>query len=255
MVPSSALLTTQFIGSLVLGLIVGSFLSMLIPRLHEEKSGIVSGRSECPNCGHTLSALELIPLLSYIFLRGRCLSCKKPISSWYPLTELGTALLFGALFFHQLDWGNFLLLSPSFAILSFIFFYDLRYKEIHDAVMLPGIVWAFLISWNLGTLGTGLIGASIGLVFFGLQYFLSKGRWIGSGDLRIGAFMGLLLGWELTLVGLFLSYLVGSLCAIILLTTGNASGKTALPLGPFLVLGTLLSFFWGEHLLQFYLSL
>lgn len=249
------MITLQFIASIVLGLIVGSFLSMLIPRLHEEKPGIVNGRSECPHCGHRLGVLDLVPLLSYLFLRGRCHYCKKAISAWYPLTELSTALLFGSLFLREGDWGHFLWLAPLFAVLVFIFFYDLRYKEIHDAVMAPGIVWALLASYTIGDLKMSLIGAAIGITFFGLQYLISKGRWIGSGDLRIGAFMGILLGWPGTLVGLFLSYILGSVIGVALLALKKAGPGTAVPLGPFLVLGTLLSFFWGDPLLAFYLSL
>jgi len=245
----------QTFASVILGLIVGSFLSMLIPRLHDGKKGIVVGRSECPHCHHTLGALDLIPLLSYCFLRGHCRHCKAPISAWYPLTELATALLFGALFLHEGNWLNFLWLAPLFAVLLFIFFYDLRYKEIHDGVMLPGIVWALLASWQIGDLKMSLIGAAIAVIFFGTQYLLSKGKWIGSGDIRIGAFIGIILGWQGTLIGLFLSYILGSVIGIAMLATGKATAKTAVPLGPFLVLGTLLTFFWGDPLLQFYLSL
>jgi prepilin signal peptidase PulO-like enzyme (type II secretory pathway) len=247
--------TLQFIGSMILGLIVGSFLSMLIPRLHEDKKGIVAGRSECPHCHHTLGVLDLIPLLSYLALRGRCRYCKKPITAWYPLTELATALLFGSLFLSTADWANFLWLAPLFAVLVFIFFYDLRYKEIHDAVMAPGIVYALFLAWQMGHLQDSLLGAAIPVIFFGLQYLLSRGRWIGSGDLRIGAFMGAMLGWEATLLALLLSYVLGSVIGIVLLVTKKADGQTAVPLGPFLVLGTLLSFFWGDQLLAFYLSL
>lgn len=245
----------QTLISVMLGLIVGSFLSMLIPRLHDGKKGIVAGRSECPTCGHTLGALDLFPLFSYLFLRGHCRHCKATISAWYPLTELATGLLFGALFLREGDWIHFLWLAPIFTVLIFIFFYDLRYKEIHDGVMLPGILWALVVSWQIGDLKMSLIGAAIAMIFFGTQYLLSRGKWIGSGDIRIGAFIGIILGWKGTLIGLFLSYILGSLIGITMLTTGKATAKTAVPLGPFLVLGTLLTFFWGDPLLQFYLRM
>jgi prepilin signal peptidase PulO-like enzyme (type II secretory pathway) len=247
--------TVELIASIALGLIVGSFLSMLIPRLHEDKKGIVAGRSECPHCRHTLGIFDLIPVLSYLFLRGRCRYCKKSIAAWYPFTELATALLFGALFLHLQNWVTFLSLAPLFAILVFIFFYDLRYKEIHDAVMAPGIVYAFITTLTLGDWKNSLVGACIGVVFFGIQYLLSRGRWVGSGDLRIGAFIGIILGWEGILLSLFLSYVFGSIIGIVLLLTKKATQQTAVPLGPFLVLGTLLSFFWGDRILDFYFSL
>lgn len=232
----------------VLGLIVGSFLNMLIPRLHENTGGILNGRSQCQKCKIRLGALELIPVLSYLGLRGRCRKCKKAISFWYPLIELVTALSFIALTLYTTDLITWIFQLLLFSVLLFILFYDLRYKEIHDAVMLPGIAVAFIYSVLSGFPTSALIGGAIGFSFFALQYFASKGRWIGSGDLRIGAFMGLMLGWPSTLVALMTSYIIGSFTGILLLLSGKADRKTALPLGPFLVLGTLIAFFWGTEL-------
>jgi len=239
----------------VLGLIFGSFLSMLIPRLHDEEKGILLGRSHCPQCKKELRARDLIPLFSYLALRGHCSACKEKISFWYPITELVTGLLFALLYFQVQNTTLFLWLAPHFVILVFIFFYDLRYKEIHDAVMVPGVVFALLASFVIGNPLSSLEGAIVATGFFGLQYLLSSGRWIGSGDLRIGAFIGLLLGWPMTLVALLLSYLAGSVISLILLATKNATPKTAVPLGPFIVLGTLLAFFFGDQILSTYLQL
>ena len=102
---------------------------------------------------------------------------------------------------------------------------------------------------------SSLLGAAVAVSFFGLQYLLSRGRWIGSGDLRIGAFMGLLLAWPMTLTALLASYIIGSLVSLLLLASKNATPKTAVPLGPFLVLGTMLTFFFGDFLVDFYLKL
>jgi prepilin signal peptidase PulO-like enzyme (type II secretory pathway) len=240
--------------ALLLGLIAGSFLSMLISRLHTGEKGIFFGRSMCPKCKHVLSPAELIPLFSYLFLRGKCSSCKKKISLWYPATEAGTALLFLLLALSSDNLYQFLLLAPTFLVLSFTFFYDLRYKEIHDAVLLPGILWAFLAALITGTTIPAIIGALIAAGFFALQYFLSGGRWIGSGDIRIGALMGLLLGWEKTLLALFLSYLIGSIISLYLLATRKASASTQVPLGPFLVAGTVIAFCLGDKLINLYFS-
>lgn len=237
------------------GLLVGSFLSMLIPRLHFEEKGIVSGRSHCANCKKTLRARDLIPLFSYLWLRGKCQACKKTISFWYPVTELVSALLFAALYLQVQNWELFMWLAPHFFVLLFIFFYDLRYQEIHDAVMLPAIVFAFIATFWIGDVRSGLIGAAVGVVFFGLQYLVSRGKWIGSGDLRIGAFMGFMLAWPMTLLAIMVSYVIGSIVSLYLLATKAATAKTAIPLGPFLVAGTVLAFFFGDPILELYLSI
>lgn len=242
-----------FAMSMVLGLIVGSFLSMLIPRLHNDEKGIVFGRSHCSRCKHVLTAKELIPLVSYLVQGGKCKKCKKSIGAVYPLTELATALTFGALFAYTMYWPEFLIYAILFSILIFIFVYDLRYKEIHDAVMLPGIFLAFAASFLVGDPISSLIGAAIGVGFFGIQWLISRGQWVGSGDMRIGAFMGFMLGWEKMILALVFAYILGSIIGVALLASKKADRKTALPLGPFLVAGTVVAFFWGQNLIEWYL--
>lgn len=240
--------------ALFLGLIFGSFLSMLIPRLHAEQKGILWGRSECPNCKNRLRAHELIPLFSYLIQAGRCRHCKKPISFWYPATELLlTTLSLGASFLSS-SLDQYLLLFPLIFVLTFVFIYDLRYKEIHEVVLVPGILYA--IVWGILTYGwqNTFLAMVIGFSFFGLQYLISKGRWIGSGDIEIGLFMGALLGWPTILPGIFISYLIGSLVGIVLLVSKKANAQSAIPLGPFLMIGTVLSFVWGEQFLSLYLN-
>jgi prepilin signal peptidase PulO-like enzyme (type II secretory pathway) len=239
----------------VFGTIWGSFLSVLTPRLHDDEKGILTGRSHCPNCKRTLRPLDLIPLLSYLLLRGRCRACKERISFWYPVTELVSGLFFATLYMQFQDFSLFLWFTPHFIVLLFIFFYDLRYKEIHDYVLIPGIIYAGLANFFIGDLTSGLIGAAVGFSFFGLQYLLSRGRWIGSGDLRIGLFMGFMLGWPMTFLAILVSYVIGSVISLYLLATKAATPKTAVPLGPFLVLGTVLAFFAGDRILELYLSL
>lgn len=239
----------------VSGLLVGSFLSMLMPRLHFGEKGIFTGRSHCAHCKTVLRARDLIPLISYLSLRGKCHACKKRISFWYPVTELVSALSFAALYFQVQNWELFFFLAPIFFVLLFIFFYDLRFQEIHDGIMLPAIVYAFFMNIWIGDVQSALVGGAVGFSFFGLQYLLSRGKWIGSGDLRIGVFMGFFLGWPMTLLAILVSYIVGSVVSIYLLATKAATGKTAIPLGPFLVVGTVLAFFFGDKLLELYLSI
>lgn len=239
----------------LLGLIMGSFLSMLIPRLHNDEPGIVRGRSHCFHCKKPLGFSELIPLLSYAMQAGKCKHCGKAIPLWYPLMELSSMILFAALFVHSPTPVAWATNAFFFSVLIFIFFYDLRYKEIHDLVMLPAIMVAIILSIFLGDPLSSFLGAGIGFGFFALQYFASQGRWIGAGDMRIGAFIGLMLGWKFTLLALLISYVLGSLISVLLLATGKVNRKSSLPLGPFLVLGSTLVFFFGNSLLNFYLNL
>lgn len=240
--------------SIAFGLIFGSFLSMLTPRLHNGEKGIVKGRSHCVECKHILNACDLIPLLSYCFQRGRCRYCKKTISAWYPASELTVLVLSVGLSFVIPNFQSWLLAFPLLFVLAFIFIYDLRYQEIHEVVLLPGILYAAI--WSIFTYGwrSTLLAMAIGGAFFGIQYVVSKGRWLGSGDIEIGLFIGALLGWPTILIGIFSSYLLGSLVGIGLLITKKAQQNSAVPLGPFLVIGSVLSFVWGEKLLSLYLN-
>lgn len=238
----------------IAGLILGSFLSVLIHRIHTGQCGILFGKSACPHCNKKLGPSELIPLLSYVFQGGRCRKCKKPVSWHYPVLELSTALLFVAL--AALGFTPLWLYLLYGLVLVFIFFYDLLYKELPDEIMLPAIAVAFFASFLPGTVPflSGLLGAGALILFFLLQIFISKGKWLGGGDLRIGAFMGLILGFKLMLVAVFASYLVGALVSIGLLLSGKATRKSMIAFGPFLVLGTLIALFYGNFLIEWYLN-
>lgn len=242
-----------FFVAAIFGLMIGSFLNMLIPRLHKGQGGIFFGRSHCTSCGKQLRISELVPLVSYFWLKGKCFHCKKHISLWYPATEFVSALVFASLTLYASSFTMWVWYAFLFTVLLFILFYDLRYKEIHDGVMIPSILIAFIGTCFLGDPIDSLIGGVIGFSFFYLQYLVSRGKWIGAGDMRIGIFMGLMLGWNLTLIALVLSYIFGSLISIFLLLSKKASRKTAIPLGPFLVVGTAVAFFYGQRILEWYL--
>ncbi|MBI4127086.1 prepilin peptidase [Candidatus Peregrinibacteria bacterium] len=243
------------LGAIMAGLIAGSFFGMLIPRLHNNEKGIVAGRSHCPQCKHILKARNLIPVLSFAFQKGRCSFCRKKISIIYPLIELTTALAFGALYLQVPQLDLWLIWAIMFGFLILIFYYDLRYQEIHDAFMLPAILFALLAAIYLGRSADALVGSAIGGAFFALQWLVSKGRWVGSGDIRIGAFMGLMLGFQYTVAALFLSYVLGTIASIFLLATKKATKKSMIPLGPFLALASALTFFYGDRLIDWYLNL
>lgn len=242
-------------GLFILGLMMGSFLSVVIHRLHFGKSGIFLGNSTCPHCNKRLGPQDLIPLVSYLWNKGKCRQCKKPISWHYPVLELSTAVLFVAMAVLGLSPLPLYLFYG--LVLIFIFFYDLLYLEIPDEVMLPSIAVAIIGSFFIGTevFFSGFLGAAVIVGFFLLQILLSQGRWLGGGDLRIGAFMGFVLGLKLTLVALFMTYLIGSVISVALLMTGKVTRKSMIAFGPFLVLGTLVALFYGNTLLEAYLNM
>lgn len=239
----------------IAGLIMGSFLSMLIPRLHHGDHGIVLGRSKCMHCESTLRAWDLIPLFSYLLMGGKSRCCREKIILWYPAIELVTALSLGGLTLIFTDPAEWALHAFFFAVLIFIFFYDLRFQEIHDIVMIPAIILALIFNMWLGDMQSIAFGALFGFTFFALQYFLSKGRWVGAGDMRIGAFMGAMLGMELLPVALIGSYILGSMVSVYLIFVKKVGKRATIALGPFLSTGTVIAFFWGEQMINWYVNL
>lgn len=251
----------------ILGAAVGSFTSVVIYRLHSKKKGIFTGRSHCPNCETELQPLDMIPIASYLSLRGQCRYCSKAISYMYPLLELITGGLFsllflkfpffnGALQFSGPLFGIYALHAFYIFVLVFTFFFDLRYLRVADEILLPAILIGLI-----ATLATpltphfldALIGVLLSLAFFGIQYAASKGTWIGLGDLRIGAFMGAILGWKLTIVALFISYLVGSAVSIFVVAKKKKFVGVKIAFAPMLVTGTLITMFFGDAILKWYL--
>ncbi len=246
----------------ILGAIVGSFLNVVILRLHEEKS-FVTGRSHCPQCNHVLGSLELIPIFSFLFQKGKCRHCSKKISWQYPLVELVTAVLFILALtvnfpFGQTDWHDYLSLIRDLVFIGFlvvIFVYDLKWYLILDKVTIPAIITALIFNLILGFSWQSLLLALVvGFGFFGLQFALSKGKWIGGGDLRLGALMGLMLSWPGVILGLFLSYILGSIVGVGLLLKKKKSLDSKIPFGTFLAIGTIITLFWGDKIVNWYLS-
>lgn len=261
----------------IFGTVIGSFLSVVIFRLRHNLKGIFFSRSICPNCKKKLKWRYLIPVISWLFLRGKCGYCGKKISAHYFLLELTNGLLFLTAFL----FFNFLNQVPStvdpsiinftvnyqalylfifylilFTLFVAIFFYDLLYKEIPDRFSIPAIVIAFAgnIFFNLQSIENMLIGAAAIFLFFAVQYFGSKGRWLGGGDLRMGILMGILFGWELGLMALVISYLFGAIISLVLLLSKKATRKSTVPLGPFLITGSIITLLYGNEILQWYLG-
>lgn len=262
------ILTTLFLFILfILGAAVGSFTSVAIYRIHKGEKGILFGKSKCVNCENQLKPLDLVPILSYLALRGKCRHCSKDISYMYPLLEIITGTLF-ALFFLKFPFvnsalqfdstlvGMYLLYAFYTFVLVFTFFFDLHYLKVSDEILLPAILIG-LIATLAAPLTPNILNALFGLLiggaFFGLQYLVSKGTWVGLGDVRVGAFMGVILGWKLVLVALFLSYIFGSAISIFIYIRKNKLRGIKIPFAPILVTGTFVTIFYGETLLAWYL--
>ncbi len=238
---------------IVLGLVVGSFLNAVIYRLKVEVS-FLKGRSYCPFCKHNLRAVDLVPLLSFIALRGRCRYCTKKISWQYPLVELGTMVAFLLLYWHFGLTNDFFVYLVYSCILMVVFVYDLRYYLILDRVSLPAIALAAILSifvLQISVLHV-LIGAVLGGGFFLLQFLVSRGRWIGGGDIRLGVVMGAMLGYPNVLVALFIAYILGSVIGVFLILSGRKKWQSRVPFGTFLSVATFLAFLFADTIIQFY---
>jgi prepilin signal peptidase PulO-like enzyme (type II secretory pathway) len=236
----------------VYGALLGSFTTLLVWRLHHEEEGIVKGRSRCPQCQKKLSPAELIPIISWLWQRGKCKNCAKPIPVFYPLVELAFAVT-GGLFVQQF-WGqsDFWPLIISVFFLLVLWVYDMRFMEVDRRISWPAILlaagWVFFqpdptIFW-MGGLG--------GWLFYALQHYGSGGRWVGAGDMELGLLMGLLLGWKFLLLALFLAYILGALWSLPLLLLRKVNGKTALPMGAFLMPAALVFLYAGEEVWDWY---
>lgn len=261
----------------IFGTAVGSFLSVVIHRVRHKQKGIMLSHSVCPSCKKKLKWRHLIPVFSWLFLRGKCAYCGKKISTHYFSLEITTGLLFLITFLvwnfvngipstvdptflnYTINWHTFeifIFYIILFTFLIAIFFYDLLYQEIPDRFSLPAIAVTIVGVLILGLTPplSMLIGGAGIFLFFLAQLVLSKGKWIGGGDLRLGALMGLLLGWKLGLIALVLSYLLGSIVSVVLLIQKKANRKSAIPFGPFLVTGTVIAIFYGNQILSWYLG-
>ncbi|MEA2065410.1 MAG: prepilin peptidase [Patescibacteria group bacterium] len=246
----------------ILGAIIGSFLNVVIFRLRAKKS-FLKGRSYCPKCKKKIAWYDNIPILSFLILRGKCRNCKTKISFQYPLVELSTGVLFVITFFHnyQLPITNYQLPITVFrdwffvSVLIIIFVYDFKYYLILDKITIPAIIIAFALNFSLGfSLSNILIGAIIGGNFFLIQFLISKGRWIGGGDIRLGILMGVMLGWKMVILAIMIAYIVGAIFSIILLAFKKKGLKSQIPLGTFLSIATMIVMLYGNEILEWYLK-
>lgn len=239
----------------IFGIIFGSFFNVVGLRT-PKKEPFYQGRSYCPNCQTNLSWYELIPIFSYLIQRGKCRHCQQPIAKLYPIMELLTGLLF-AFSYIQIGLTLELVIALLLVSLSIILTVsDLTYMLIPNKILLfflPFFIILRIIS-PLAPWYDALIGGTVGFLLIMIIILISKGG-MGAGDMKLFGVLGIILGWKLTLLTLFIASLVGAVIGGILMATKKIKRGQPIPFGPYILLVALISFFFGEQLLTFYYNL
>lgn len=244
----------------VIGLSIGSFINVLLYRLPKGEN-VLSGRSKCPHCKQNLAWLDLMPVVSFLVLGGKCRQCQKTISPIYPVIELTAA---GLALLSYLALGGMAVVSLVFwmVICQFflvLFLFDLKSMILPDAVIatlllfsiaywaLSGILPTAASSW------TAALGGGVALsLILGSLWFLSKGRWIGFGDVKLAFAIGFLFGFFGGLLVLYGAFIAGGLVSVVMLLTKKANLKTKLPLGSFISLAAIVYILFGQTILSFF---
>lgn len=244
--------------SLLFGAVIGSFLNVVILRLPDPSQSIVFPASHCPHCKSSLSWYENIPIISFLALQGKCGHCKTKISSQYPLVELFTALLFGAVIFR---FGPTL---TGFGYLYFccclvtIIWIDIYHQIIPDRISLPGIVLGFLFSfinsevtWLESLIGL-LAGGGVLYAVAVFYLLLRKQEGMGMGDVKLLAMLGAFLGYQSLLFIIFTASLTGSIIGISLILKQKEGVNTRIPFGPFLACSALTFLLFKEEIFSLF---
>ncbi len=247
-----------YIISILFGAMIGSFLNVCIMRLPKGESIVFPG-SHCPYCQKPIQFYDNIPLVSYLVLKAKCRYCKTPISIQYPLVEGMTALSSFLIFAKFGPSLNFLFYFVFISALIVIAVIDLYHQIIPDVVSLPGIgvgIIGGLILPNITFLNS-LIGLLVGggslFLVATLYQWLFKREGMGGGDVKLLAMIGAFLGWKAVIMTILMGSFIGSLSGIILMMFKGKDFKYAIPFGPFLSLGAVISLFFGEQLINWYL--
>ncbi len=249
----------------ILGIIIGSFINCILYRLEKNES-FIKGRSYCPKCKHSLLWKELIPLISWLFLKGKCSYCRKKISIKYPIIEAITGFLFLITTIFVInnypEFYLFFLIFYLTIVFSFliIFFFDLKHFLVSELVILYTSI--FVVLWSiiafileiktLDTLLIHLLAAVFSALFFYLLYILTKKKGIGFGDIQIIFLLGLIAGFPNILFIIFFASFFGSIVGIFLILFYNKGLKTPLPFGSFLVVLALVALFYSNLIAEIY---
>jgi len=240
---------------ILFGLIIGSFLNVCIYRLPRRES-IAFPPSHCPTCGVHIRPWDNVPVLAWLWLRGRCRDCHAPISWRYPLVEAVNGVAYGVIAArYGLGWETAAVAAFVSALLV-VTLIDLDYQIIPDRISLPGIPLAWLAAVGLGNLTwvDATLGAVLPAGLFLAVFVLSRGG-MGLGDVKLVAMIGAFLGWQLALLTILTAAVVGSLVGVAMMLFQGKGRKTAVPFGPFLSLGAVVSLAWGAQILHWYLGL
>lgn len=235
---------------LVIGLALGSFINAAVYRLANHLS--LWQRSMCSHCKQKILNRDLIPVLSFLLLRGKCRFCKKFIGWQYLLVEILTPVLFVLAY---LNYGMIHMSLVSdllyISILIFILVFDFKYMIIPDWIIWPSFIVALIFNYILGFYWMGLLlGVLLGGGFFYLQHLVSSGKWIGWGDVKFGLLLGVMLGLGDMILTLLVAYIIGGLIAIILLLSRRKKIGDLLPMGTFLSAAAIIVIIWGSSLLR-----
>ena len=246
----------------VLGLAVGSFLNVCIDRLPQNKS-IAFPPSHCEACQHKLAAKDLIPVFSYLKLRGRCRYCQASVPRRLFWVELATGLIFALLYWH---YG----LSPALGIMIFyaclfiiIFVIDLEHGLILNKVVYPSLVVALLLAllprpwltqWIVTGIANAAIGGAIGFALFLLIAIVSRGG-MGWGDVKLAALIGLAAGFPLVFLAIIMAAILGGIVAVAMVIAKKKQRRQTIPFGPFLAVAAMITLLWGSNIMTWYLGL
>jgi len=256
---------------IILGLALGSYLNATVWRLGEGRKVVkkqkAQKRSICEHCHHKLGVLDLIPVFSWLSLGGKCRYCKRPISWQHPFVETLTAILFALswLFWPveisgSQQWITFSLWLAFLVGLIALAIYDIKYLEIHNKIVYPMIaavmLWRFSEAIFYGGGGEIMkefsLGLAVGGGFFLLLFYVSKEKWIGGGDVKLGFFLGAWLGPLYALVALLVGFYSAFIVIVPLMLIKKITRKQPVPFGPFLILGIIVATFWAPQLVDWY---
>ena len=244
----------------IIGACAGSFCSALLHRTRHGGS-VVSGRSRCTSCKKELGPIDLIPIVSWIIRRGHCRFCGAKFSWQYLALEVVFGALFVGAYYRYCGWSDFCTSSGALStarlaaflvFLGLIFMYDARHGEIPDSYSIVGAVTAFVVNvfikpedwlWYI-------LAAAVGAAFFGVQYALSRGRWVGDGDILLGAMIGAMVGWPNVISAIFFAYIIGMVFVVALMAARRKKMTDTIPLGPLLAIGTALVLFFPSEIFR-----
>jgi leader peptidase (prepilin peptidase) / N-methyltransferase len=256
---------------IILGLVIGSFLNVLVIRVNEEENfnsflkGIVMGRSRCLLCHKEIKWYDNIPLLSYLILGGKCRHCKKSISIQYPVIELSTGMiwllvwLLGGQYWFFGGLGGYLFTVSTYTLLLGLLVSDLRYMTLPDIFIYPLTIgfllyrglefwgdWKTLVFYFISALGASL--------FFYIIWAVTRGRGMGFGDVEYAVPMGLMLGFPAVILGLMIAFISGGIIGVLAIFSKQKKLTSQIPFGPFLIFGTVVAIIWGKQIIWSYVG-